>query len=427
MMRGAAVLLCALLAGLAAPPAAGAGPDANADTRADTSAEDSALQLADQTAEQPLAARDWRAHAELARSFGATQESRLALDVRLDRPLAAPWRLVWASRLDLRSRPPAGLDHAIHTLQELSLGRALAPGLQLAVGRIDLRSGAALGWNPSDFFRAGALRSYVASDPASLRENRQGSVMLHLHKLWDGGSFALALSPRLRSRAQQPGGWDLDWGATNPRHRLWLSLSPRVGQAWSPQALALFEQGRPPSLGLNLSGLLGDATVAYLDWAGSSRALPLDADGREAWRSQWVAGLRHSLQNRLVLSAELQHNGRGLDADAWRALRSGPPARYAAYRWQALDAQNPPTQRGLLLRADWEDALAGRLDLAAMWQLDATDHSQRLWLQARHRLRGQAPADGLELIVQIQHSRGAPLTQYVEAPLRWELALRRYF
>lgn len=390
--------------------------------------DDAALELADQAVAPPQVAREWRAYAELARSAGAARdspelpESRLALEWRLERSVAASWRLVWGSHLDLRSRPPAGMDHAIHTLEELYLSAAPAPGLVLDLGRVNLRSGVALGYNPSDFFRAGALRSYIATDPASLRENRQGSVMLRLQRFWDGGSLALAWSPRLQDRKPGAGGWDPDCGATNARHRLWLAASQRLSERFSPQWLAMFEQGRPPGLGLNLSGLLGPATVAYLEWTGSRRAPLLDAAAGEAWRSQWTAGLTHTLPNRLVLSAEWQHNGRGLDADAWRALRLGSVQVYAAARRLALDAQDPPTREALFLRADWNDALGGRLDLAAMWQLDATDHSRRLWLQARHRLAGPA---GPSLIAQAQRSRGAPLTQYADRGWLWELAVRQ--
>ena len=54
----------------------------------------------------------------------------------------------------------------------------VATCIEVLTGRINVRNGAALGYNPTDFFRSGALRSVVSIDPNSLRENRLGTVML---------------------------------------------------------------------------------------------------------------------------------------------------------------------------------------------------------------------------------------------------------
>lgn len=420
MMRAlyTALLLCACRAAMAG--------DAELD----------ALNLADETraAPVPVRTRAWRAFAEAAggstqpRSSGPAQrDGRLSLDVRLEHAGDGPWRTVAASRLDMRSRPAAFEDHVVHTLKEAYLSHAGAQDTALDIGRINHRQGVALGYNPTDYFRDGAGRSAVSMDPASLRENRQGSAMLRVQHLWGRGAFSLALSPRLDQRDTPRGGWNLDWGATNHRHRALLGVTHRWSETLSPQWLLLAQPGQKIQGGLNLSGLVGDATVAYLEWSGGpSPALANQALDRKAptpWRNRLTLGARYTTASRLSVTAEAHYNGAAPDRSAWQALRAGPLLPYAQYRLWAARAQEPPTRHALFFHAAWTDAFVRRLDLGALLHLDRIDASRRFWIEARYR------GDGFDLALQWQRSQGTPLSQFGAWPEsgRWELTLRRYF
>lgn len=397
-----------------------------------------ALALADEApalAATPAPARAWRAFAEAAgaatqpRGGGpARHDGRLSLDLRLEHGENSPWRAVAASRLDLRSQPAAFEDHAVHTLKEAYVSHVGAQEWAFDIGRINHRQGVAVGYNPTDLFRDGAVRSAVSMDPASLRENRQGSAMLRTQHLWDGGALALALSPRLAGRGAPRGGWDLDWGATNHRHRAVLAYTQRWSETLSPQWLLLARQDEPVQGGLNLSGLVGDATTAYLEWVGGPTPTLLDqtlerGGAPTAWRNRLALGATYTTASRLSFTAEAHYNGAAPGRAAWQALRTVPLPPYAQYRLWAARAQEPPTRHALFFHVAWTDAFVQRLDLGALLHLDRTDASRRFWMEARYR------ADGFDLALQWQRNRGTPLSQFGAWPASgvWTLALRRYF
>ncbi|MGL4436324.1 MAG: hypothetical protein ACRCVM_10805, partial [Giesbergeria sp.] len=203
-------------------------------------AESDALQLADDTPASATEARPWQAHAELAagaawpQTGGAAQhDTRISLDWRLEPTASGPWQLRAAGRLDVRSRPALMQEHTVHTLKDAVLGYTASPQLLVEAGRIRLRQGVALGYNPTDFFRDGSVRSEVSMDPASLRENRQGSGMVRVQQLGADGAWQFAYSPRIAQRKPAPSGWHPDWGATNHLHRALLAYSPRWSESIS--------------------------------------------------------------------------------------------------------------------------------------------------------------------------------------------------
>ncbi|MCK6393249.1 MAG: hypothetical protein L6Q67_06075 [Zoogloea sp.] len=407
----------------------GAGPVAAQDAELD------ALQLADTAPTEVQAPSDWRRFVEAGlgashlRSSGDTRSTRrLSLDIQYDHALNHDWRVLVADRLDLGQPALRGREHAINTLKEAYLSGRLQPDTLVDLGRINVRNGVALGYNPTDYFRAGAVRAAVSISPASLKENRQGSVMLRGQQLWAGGALSALFSPGL-ARQAEPEGLNPDLGATNRQHRGLLALSQKVG-GFTPQLLVYQEESLPTQFGFNLTGLVTDATVAYLESSAGrspsqlSQSLPAFAPCRcSAWHNRLSAGLTHTTAHKLSLSAEYHHNGGGLDADDWRQLRQGPPAVYAAYRQWAATAQEMPTRRAVFLHGVWQDALIPRLDLSAMHTLDLTDRSQRSWLEARYH------QGSVDYAVQWQAHSGRPTSVFGALPDKhgWQLSLRYYF
>ena len=414
------VLLALLLLAAAAPALA---VDADA----------AALSLADATATTTEHSRDWRVYVEAAaresRRQGpgtALHGARLSLDARFDKTFAPGWRAVFADRLDLNRMDGVSGNRDINTLKEAYVSRQSQPDRIADLGRINVRNGVALGYNPTDYFRAGALRSIVSLDPTSLRENRLGSAMLRGQTLWTSGSLSALYAPRLADKPSDSS-FSPDLGASNQQARWQLALSQKLTAALAPQLLLSGGAGQSPQFGLNLTALPNDATVAYLEWSGG-RTAPLASQALlraedAAFRSRLSTGLTYTTTKNVSFTAEYQYNGAGLNQDGWNALRRGPPAAYGLYRGFVANLQDPATQDNIFLYAVWQDALVKRLDLTAMVRYDALDHSRLQWLEARYHW------SRVDLALQTQLNTGAPGSNYGALPERrlWQALLRFFF
>lgn len=390
MKRLASVLAC-LLAG-----AAHAQEDADA------------LRLADEAPAVVEKRSDWRSFAEaglgraMRRPQGDWQASRrVSLDVQYEHALSPQWSVALADRIDTSWLPDGGGRHSINTLKEAYASWRPVDDAMLDLGRINVRNGVALGYNPTDWFRRGAVRSVVSIDPASLKQNREGADMLRAQKLWSGGSVTALY-------ARDPG-------------RVLVAATQKIG-GLSPQFLAYRERSQPVQFGLNLTGLVNDATVAFVEWAGGRAPSMLD-QSHERWRDRLSTGLTYTTAAKLSLTGEFHYNGAGASDDEWRRLRQGLPLRYAAYRAQVQDAQDLPTRRELFFHALWQDAFMPQLDLAAMHSTDLTDHSRRAWLEARYH------AGRTDFAIQWQRSDGRGLSNFGALPeaRAWQWTIRHYF
>ena len=392
-----------------------------------------ALLLADKTATTAEQSGDWRVYVEAAareaRRQGpglALQGARLSIDARFDKTFAPGWRAVFADRLDMIRMDGVSGNRDINTLKEAYLSWQAQPDRVADLGRINARNGVALGYNPTDYFRAGALRSTVSIDPASLRENRLGSAMLRGQALWNGGSLTALYSPKLADRPSDAV-FSPDFGATNRRARWLVALSEKLSDALNPQWLLSGGTGESPQLGLNLTALPNDATVAYFEWSGgrasSLAAQALVSRDDPAFRSRLSTGLTYTTPSKVSLTAEYQYNGAGLDQAGWNALRRGPPAAYGLYRGLVTSIQDPPTRHNVFLYAVWQDALVRHLDLTVMLRYDATDHSRLQWLEARYHWTR------VDIALQTQLNTGQPGSNYGALPERrlWQASIRYYF
>lgn len=393
--------------------------------------DEDALSLADKIGERAQPAREWQAFVEGAaggaRTLNGTQSNlRLSLDMLVDHSLAQGWRAVLANRLDINWQDRSGRSDEINTLKEAYLSWQPKDNVIADVGRVNARYGVAMGYNPTDYFRAGAVRSVVSVDPASLKRNRQGSVMLRGQTLWNGGSLTALFSPKLEA---QPNGapFHPNWGATNNQNRWLMVLSQKITDDINPQWLLYKEERQPVQLGMNFTTLVNDATVAYVEWSGGrsplllAQAFGLITD--TAHRNRAAAGFTHTTANKLSLTLEYQYNGTGLDRAQWDALRAAPLPIYGRYRQWIQVAQDMPTRRALFFYANWQDAVVSRLDLAAMLRVNSDDRSRLTWLEARYRWTQD------ELALQWQGNSGAASSEYGASSQRqaWQIVLRHYF
>jgi hypothetical protein len=337
---------------------------------------------------------------------------------------------VFADRLDMNRADGSRSDgttgnNDVNTLKEAYLSWQAQPERIADLGRINARNGVAMGYNPTDYFRAGALRSVVSLDPASLRENRLGSAMLRGQQLWSGGSFTALYSPKLAEQASSAA-FNPDWGATNRRARWQMAFSQKLSDNLNPQWLLSGGEGQKPQLGMNLTALANDATVAYFEWSGG-RAPSLAAQAQlrpddSAFRSRLASGLTYTTSNNISLTAEYEYNGAGMDRAGWDALRRGSPLAYGLYRGLCTNLQDPATRQNLFLYAFWQDALVQHLDLTAMLRNDLADHSRLQWLEARYHWTR------FDVALQTQLNTGTATSNYgAQAERRMWQAVARYF
>lgn len=359
--------------------------------------------------------------AEEARSI-----QRISVDLQVDATLASGLRAVLADRLDIDWQHRFGQRNEVNTLKEAYFSWQPRNDLIVDLGRVNQYSGVAIGYNPTDFFRDGALRSPVSVDPTSIKKNRQGSVMLRGQALWEGASLTALYSPALSDHPDSSA-FHPDWGSTNGRDRGLLIFSKRLSEDLNPQWLLYKDQGASPQFGMNLTKLVNDATVAYFEWSGgrspSLLTQALGQGGDKAFRNRVAGGLTYTTSNKLSLTFEYQYNGAGLEKADWDALPQVSLPAYSRYRQFAQSAQEMPTRRAAFFYATWQDMLISHLDLSVMVRRNSDDRSRLSWGELRYRWTRD------EVALQWQGNSGDLLSDYGASSLRkaWQLSYRHFF
>lgn len=373
-----------------------------------------ALILADSAIATPVSHGDWQAAFEFAagnyspisqtNNVELNDNARVSASVDYNGKLASDWQAVLSNRADAGWRSASGQYNIVDTLKQAYL--SWQPGQEAIIdaGRINLREGVATGFNPTDFFRANAIRSVVSIDPTSLRENRQGSVMLRSQLLWAGGSISALVSPPLQNNPSDAP-FNPDFGATNQNFRYLLSGNQRLFGEFAPQWLLYGGAGIAPQAGVDLTTLLGNSTVGFVEYAGG-RSGELAAPSQPAsFHSKLATGLTHTFPNKLSVTLEYDYDGTSADRATWEALDSDPE-RYWQYRNAAASTQELTTRQSLFLYASWQDAFARHLDLSAMARFDLVDHSYFTWLETRYHW------PRTDLALQWQTSHGTSYSNY---------------
>ncbi len=274
-------------------------------------------------------------------------------------------------------------------------------------GRINVRNGAALGFNPTDFFKTRALVGQASLDPSVIRQNRLGTLMVRGQAIWSGGSASVAFAPKVMSPSpvieSDPLGVDPQIAATNAAARVLGTLSFDVLNL-SPQLLGYFERGRS-KLGINVSRPIGNAVIVYAEWAGGQEknlitraiefgqqtgTLPdtapvlLPTRTWTTFRNDVAAGFSGTLATKATLNVEYHFHQSGLGGGDWgnwfdRGSAPGAPAALTTQLWYlrayANDQQEPLTQHQGFVRVSWPRAFVNDLDLTAFAFVDLLDGS----------------------------------------------------
>ena len=403
-------------------------------------AEDDALNLADATAETvKTESSAWRVFTEATAGRttvhqvgvpDATENTqRLSVDVLFDKKLTPELRGVLSDRLDLNHQSDALGQQTLNSLKEAYLSWQPQSDRVLDMGRINVRYGAAMGYNPTDFFREGANRAITSFDPNAIRENRMGTAMLRGQTLWKGGSLTAIVAPKVAD-APSNADWSADFGATNNRNRWMLAASQQLADNINPQFVLYGDARQPVQMGVNLAMLVNDATVAHIEWSGGrqknllAQALPGSptVTQDEAFRNRLATGLTYTNASKLSITAEYHYNGAAVDEAVWNALRSSSMLDYASYRQLIGEQLDLTTRQAAFLRASWQDAFINKLDLTAMLRYNLDDHSKLSWLEARYRF------DKSEIALQWQLASGDDSSDFgAMAQRRYIQALFRHY
>ncbi len=340
---------------------------------------------------------------------------RASFDLSYSLKLGQDWRGSFSDRIDNIHPTDGGADSTVNSLREAYLSWQPEGGNTVVeFGRINLRYGPGYGYNPTDFFRDGSLRTLTTANPFALRENRLGTVMLRGQRLWTEGSFSVAFSPKLASRPSADG-WSLDLGSTNNRDRMLAALGTQFSQRVNSQVLLYKEAGMSPVLGASLTALVSDAATAHLEWSRGrepdllSRALAMP--GVKATRNRFTGGLTYTTLGKLSVTAEYQYNGFGLNESNWAAL-AAMPDNQVAYLIEAQRRQELAPRQAYLIYVTQKDLGWKDLDLTAFLRVNIGDNSRLGWVE----LRRHWP--NFDLAIQLQQHMGRSTSEYGILPDR---------
>jgi hypothetical protein len=343
----------------------------------------------------------------------ATWQDRLFLDSRDEWRLGDGVTLTYSGRFNLEvasNLPFPDHENVRNDLRELFISWQPADGTWIDLGRINLKSGVAVGYNPTDFFRSRAVVEPLTADPTVLREDRLGTLMLMGQHVWPGGSITAAYAPKVTlptaiyNDTNLPS-FDPMLDRTNSENRFLLKASLDLGSGFSIDPL-FYHTDSQTQFGANLSAGLGQQTVLYLEWAGGvspslldsalvygqqtgtlprtgRSVLPVDTD--QYFRNELAAGFSYvPVDTKLTLNLEYHYDQAGFSAQDWRNWFNAG-ARYGAIpgvdatlwyvRSYAQDQQQPMSRHTAFLRADWTDAFVPDLELTALATVDLEDGS----------------------------------------------------
>lgn len=362
---------------------------------------------------------------------GGTLDTRAnaALDAYLTSPSDGAWQGVLSGRLDYDHAAPTGArsshTHAL-TLREAYLTRASTRG-SVDIGRITVRDGVAIGFNPSDVFRAGSLLARRTNDPARLRESRVGVVATRFQHTFDGSEIAAMLVPEIHDD-RSPGWYSPRWDSVNDgRAQAYFKYTPpRLGDLYT-SLIWHHARGAGNTWGFNASSTLGASTVAYLEYARAdlvpmSALLGADAPRERRGTTQVAVGISVTTASRLTTTLEYDFNDAGLDRAEWSgAWRAASPALVAGALAEAAFRQDPIGRHGALLMLQRERVFSPNDEVACLVRGNLVDHSQLRWCEWRYR------KPKVEWSANLANLHGVAGSEYGAGAAAWALGFKARF
>jgi len=394
-------------------------------------------------------------------STGTTWQERVFVDVRREWRAGRRLTLTFSDRVNVRAEHDLAFptqQNVINDWREGFFSWEVFHNTYVDAGRINVKSGAALGFNPTDFFKTRAVVEPLSSDPSVLREDRLGTLMLRAQRVWTGGAMTVAFAPAVSHVSPIYSDTNLpslgpSFDRTNARARLLVKGSINLAADFSPELL-VYHEGDRTRFGLNITRGIGQNVVAYAEWTGGAesgviadalaygrdtRVLPVGApsvlpdDFASTFREDLSVGGSFSTKPKLTLNVEYHFHQAGFDKRDWerwfmageRTTSASLAARQLWFiRGYALDRQDPLTRHSLFARADWVDASIRHLELTGFVNMDVYDRSSLAQLTADYFASSKWTV-GVQASVNV----GGPGSDFGSLPQRGTLLLKlaRYF
>ena len=362
----------------------------------------------------------------------ATWQERLFLDARKQWTLGDTVNVTLSDRVNLRAQDDLDVpshEDMINDFREGYVSWEAADRTYLDAGRINLKSGVAAGFNPTDFFRTRAVVDPLSVDPTVLREDRLGTMMGLGEKIWQGGTLTVAAAPKLDNptpvyNTADLRSFDPSLDRTNAHDRFLIKGSADLAEDFAPELLVYHEANRT-SFGANITESLGQKTVAYAEWAGGNRTSlinealrygqktgTLPANGPSAipddtsvyFQNQLSVGASYTTESKITFNLEYHFNQAGFsrhDWNNWFRVGAAPGASANVtkelwyFRSYAAERQDPLSVHSLFLRADWVDAFVPNLELTGFVNMDLYDGSSLVQVTADYYLSNAWTVGGL--------------------------------
>jgi len=349
---------------------------------------------------------------------------RLVGDLRVEGQPAPSVTFRLSDRLEWLANPPAGQARTLNILRELHVSDTLPWGPQgglcgVDAGRVNWKLGNNVWYSPLDYFKRNASVSTAATTPASIRENRLGTVMLRGQ--CDSGPDVVqaAVVPRLsKDRSFDTSGVSLGLDRTNAQDAFLVRGSRTLAEGSTAEASLLYRDGEGSTLGLGLSQLFGDSVVMGLDVA-NAPALR-DADGRSFGRraTRAALSLAWTVPAGPTLTLEWLRQQDAYGPAGWDAVRGGgngaPSAAFISYVVSRSGLQELPTRSSYFAMLNWLRAFDNpNYELLAAVSWNPYDGSHYEEAGATWHV---GASNSLQLL--LERNQGASHTQYGIAPTK---------
>nr|HPG31721.1 hypothetical protein [bacterium] len=348
--------------------------------------------------------------------------NRLTLSTRLKIKFFDNLALNFYDRLNYLNDGDNRISSAIvnNDINELYLSYNINSLNTFEAGRINVKNGAAIGFNPTDYLKIYAGNEKVSDDPIVLRENRLGVLMARFQNINKFGSFSVIAVPHVNTRREKflttRGSFPLNLNKTNSSEKYLFKLETNIFNNIQPEILYLYERDKS-GFGANISTAIGDNIIAYAEWSGKktynilmetilkycydygiSQDLPKtylpDFIKKKKFKNQLSAGFSFAEKKyKRSTFIEYHYNENGLEKNYLKYITESPYYNdvspyfnelylYQAYYylfWAARDNVNnlmePYSKHQIFARNQWNEAFVNKLNLITMFQYNILDKS----------------------------------------------------
>jgi len=307
-------------------------------------------------------------------------------------------------------------------IKEAYLAWQQSPTVFFDLGRMNVKSGVATGFNPTDYFKVGTVLDQNTEDVSQLRDSRLGALIIKSQKLWEGGALTLVASPKVSDKASR---WYSDINITglslqksNDRSRALLKYTFEISEDVKPEIIYYNESGEH-NIGVNFSKAVNKKWLGYVEWnLGKRRNLIDDAllearesnqldpaialvfnDRGESYQQQLALGASYTSASNITTQFEYHYNQAGLsdeDVQRWFDLTSSAEnkpnvtGQFLSIRGLAKAKGESLGEHRLFMRSSWIDAGLDDLDIIGIFNIDTDDKSYLIQLEAAYEISRNA-------------------------------------